>query len=741
LDEISSTFFEKVRFPFYQTKNMTIPPVQLIATAYLHSATLAGKAACCVGKDGNIIDSNALLSELLGYDKEKLPSTIFEIAPSTSFLSWRTYWKTFDGEDCVEEKTILMKQDETLIEIESTSCRVEMAHKQFCYIHFDQIAPPNEVADTLDLINIDASLTERMAAFTMDRAREMVFWVTSDGDIFYVNQRVADTMGHERTQLLKMKSWEFSKLVKTEEEWHDYFSQVKQQGQVIAETEQYRKDGGTTYIYTASTYFEFEKTEYLFAIALDLTERRMRERTLEQMKYSLDNTNELISWIGPDGKFIYVNDKMAYESGFEKEQMLNMYIWDIATDVDKKDWNSIWQSFIEERELKPRESIQIRKDGTTYPVEVSGNFFTYENMEYIYSRAIDISDRKKKEAQMEVVVQQLKEAKQQLENERNYLKQEIILQNDFNEIITQNKRYRRVLQQIQQVAPTSATVLILGETGTGKELIARAIHNLSARESRPMVKINCAALPASLIESELFGHEKGAYTGAYKQKIGRFELGDKGTVFLDEIGEMPLDLQAKLLRALQEGEFERLGSTTTIKTDVRVIAATNRNLEDMVEKGKFREDLYYRLNVIPIKNLPLRERKDDIPLLVNFFVDKFCRNLGRERLKITQAAINHLSTYHFPGNIRELENMIERAVILSRGDTLNVYAALPQAQQAVPSKGEQRFLSFEEMQRQHIVDALERARWKVTGKNGAAELLQMNGKTLASKIKKLNISK
>ncbi|MEM1328801.1 MAG: sigma 54-interacting transcriptional regulator [Bacteroidota bacterium] len=717
---------------------MSSPLVQHIADAYIHAATLTHKTACCVSKDGSIVRSNTSLRELLQYDELSMPTTIFEIAPSTSFLSWRTYWNAFDDEECVEEMTMLMKSDESFLEIQSTSCRVEIAHEPFCYIYFD--ASPSEMLDAVEATDMNSNVMDRMAAFTMDNANEMIFWVTKAGDMLYVNQLVAKTMQYSRAEVMKMKAWEFSSLVQTEAEWHAFFEQVKKEGQVNEETEQYRKDGGVTHVYTSSSHFRFEGIEYLFGIALDVTDRRERERMLEKMKYSLDNTHELVSWIGSNGQFIYVNNKMASESGYDKDQMLQMYIWDIAVDVDAEEWEDIWQSFVDQKELGPRESTQVRKDGTQYPVEVTGNYFSYHNTNYVYSRAVDITNRKQKDAHLKQLVEELKEAKELLENERNYLKQEITVQSDFNEIITQNRKYKRVLQQIQQVAPTPATVLILGETGTGKELIARAIHNLSDRADRAMIKINCAALPSNLIESELFGHEKGAFTGAYKKKIGRFEVADGGTVFLDEIGEMPVDLQSKLLRALQEGEFERLGSTTTIKADVRVIAATNRNLEQMVKKGKFREDLYYRLNVFPIVNMPLRERKDDIPPLVRFFVNKFCKKLGRDELNITQSAINHLSGYDFPGNIRELENMIERAVILSDHNTLNVYAALPETNRLDKKKKDQRFLSLEEAQRKHIVKALEKTDWKVTGRNSAAELLQINGKTLASRIKKLNIS-
>ncbi len=304
-------------------------------------------------------------------------------------------------------------------------------------------------------------------------------------------------------------------------------------------------------------------------------------------------------------------------------------------------------------------------------------------------------------------------------------------------LIRPSPKYKHVLRQIGQVAGTTATVLILGETGTGKELLAKAIHSLSDRADFPLVKLNCGALPENLIESELFGHEKGAFTGAFQRKQGRFEIADKGTLFLDEIGELPLSLQTKLLRVLQEGEFERLGGTETLKVDVRIIAATNRLLEEMVEKGAFREDLYYRLNVFPLMNIPLRERKEDIRPLVRHFIEKYNHQLGRNIEEVPETVMRELEEYEFPGNVRELENLIERAVILSPGKKL---AANFQFKTAKSGK-KVAFKSMEDLQRDHILEALRRTKGKVTGPGGAAEILGMNDKTLYSRMMKFNIGR
>ena len=341
---------------------------------------------------------------------------------------------------------------------------------------------------------------------------------------------------------------------------------------------------------------------------------------------------------------------------------------------------------------------------------------------------------------MEQALAKVQELSEQLQRENTLLKAEIDLSENFNDIITQDKHYKRVLQQVEQVAHTDATVLLIGETGTGKELLARAIRKLSARSDSPMVKVNCAALPKDLIESELFGHEKGAFTGAHERKKGRFELADGGTLFLDEVGEMPLELQSKLLRVLQEGEFQRVGGTETLSVDVRVIAATNRNLMEMVEQGRFREDLYYRLNVFPIHNIPLRDRREDIPLLVRFFVKKYAEKAGKTIEHISQSGLDQLMQYEFPGNIRELENIVERAVILSSEDSLNLEDSFnAEARRKGGQKENTTFQSFEDMQRDYIIEALRRCNWRISGPKGAARLLQLNSRTLASKMRRLGI--
>jgi len=337
-----------------------------------------------------------------------------------------------------------------------------------------------------------------------------------------------------------------------------------------------------------------------------------------------------------------------------------------------------------------------------------------------------------------VAYEEIAQLKSQLEQEKLYLQEEIKTEHNFEEIIGQGQNIKRVLRAIETVAPTDASVLVLGETGTGKELVARAIHNLSPRKDKALVKVNCAALPSGLIESELFGHEKGAFTGALSRRIGRFELAHRGTIFLDEIGDLPLELQAKLLRVLQDGEFERVGGTGSIKVNVRVIAATNRDLERSVQEDRFRQDLFYRLNVFPIRIPSLRERKEDIALLVKYFAVKYGKKMGRNIETIPQTAMDVLLAYGWPGNVRELANVIERSVILSPGTQLELREWLPR--QGL-SSGAKPIPTLEELEREHIIGVLERTGWRVSGEKGAAQLLDIKPTTLEARIKKLGIKK
>ncbi len=467
----------------------------------------------------------------------------------------------------------------------------------------------------------------------------------------------------------------------------------------------------------------------------------------------LQSAGEGIYGLDKNGFTTFANRAAVRMVGYELEEMIGKSQHDLIhhTKADGTSYHAkncpIYAAFQDGEVHYVDDEVFWRKDGTHFPVEYISTPIKDEenNLLGAVVSFIDITKRKEAEealkkanAELQTALAEVEQLKNRLEQENQYLQQEIKLTHNFEEIISQSKKFKKVLGKVEQVAKTDATVLVLGESGTGKELIARAVHNISHRNNRALVKVNCAALPATLIESELFGHEKGAFTGALSKKIGRFELAEGGTIFLDEVGEIPLELQPKLLRILQEGEFERLGNPETRKVDVRIIAATNRDLQKAIEKGEFREDLYYRLNVFPLQIPPLRERKEDIPLLVRHFLLKYSSTFGKKVEMISQGTMSALTNYPWPGNIRELENVIERSVITSSGNKLNLGDALSSQSHKTNNDG---IVTLEENERNLILKALERTNWRVSGEKGAARLLGIRRTTLEARMKKLNIQR
>ena len=405
----------------------------------------------------------------------------------------------------------------------------------------------------------------------------------------------------------------------------------------------------------------------------------------------------------------------------------------------------------EARKLRNWLEEQGIQSGLVVPVRVEGTLIGMLGMEClrhpreypssIVDRLKIVADmvgstirRAESQAALQDTLSQIKQLTERLEQENIYLREEITLQHKHHDIVGQSDAMKSVLSQAEKVAKTDSTVLILGETGTGKELLAHAIHGLSSRKKRRMLTVHCSALPGTLIESELFGREKGAYTGALTKQVGRFEVADGSTIFLDEISELPLELQTKLLRVLEDGTFERLGSSKTIRVDVRVIAATNRDLAKEVSQGRFREDLYYRLNVFPVTIPPLRERRDDIPLLGWTFVKEYSEDMGKTIESIPRKTMDTLQRYSWPGNVRELKNVVERAMILSKGPSLHI--EIPGISK---SRKPRSMMTLEEVEKRHITNVLETSGWRVRGKNGAAEILGLKPTTLDSRIKKLGI--
>ncbi|MDH3693127.1 MAG: sigma 54-interacting transcriptional regulator [Gammaproteobacteria bacterium] len=469
-------------------------------------------------------------------------------------------------------------------------------------------------------------------------------------------------------------------------------------------------------------------------------------RLQRQNELILGAAGEGIYGVDCDGYTTFVNPAAAKMLGYSSDELIGQPMHSLLhhTKPDGSHYPReecpIYAAFKDGKVHRIYDEVFWRKDGSSFPVEYSSTPITQDGeLEGAVVVFWDISERKSAEKELQDALTEVNALKERLQTENVYLQEEIKTEHNFSEIIGNSGPLQKLLRKIEQVAPTDATVLIQGETGTGKELIARAIHDRSERKDRPLVKVNCGAITEGLIESELFGHEKGSFTGAVQQRAGRFEVANGGTIFLDEVGELPMEAQVRLLRVLQEQEFERVGSSRAIKVDVRVIAATNRDLAEMVKEDKFRMDLYYRLNVFPVEVPSLSERADDIPLLVDYFIARLAKRYPKQIEGFSPECITYLSNYPWPGNVRELENVIERAAILSDGPVLSISESLkPITHKKSISNGNN---TLEEVERGHILAVLDKTNGVITGNSGAAKILGLNPSTLRSRMQKLGIKR
>ncbi len=517
---------------------------------------------------------------------------------------------------------------------------------------------------------------------------------------------------------------------------------------------EFRTAGGTPVellVTSAAQYDEEGVFLHSLSVFTEVSDRARLERRYRDLYQS---TPAMLHTIDPEGRLTDVSDHWLERLGYTREEVLGRSILDFMTDASRQPLVGRLREIISEGDFRNVPRQMVTRSGEVRDVLLSSR--TERDVRGAVVRTLvaskDVTERNRAEARLKEAYGEIARLKEELEHERDYLREEVSVSMNFGRIVGGSPALKAMLARIEAVADTPASVLIIGETGTGKELVAHAIHARSSRADGPLVKVNCASIPDELFESEFFGHVRGAFTGAHRDRVGRFQLADGGTIFLDEVGEIPLALQGKLLRVLQEREFERVGDDATRVVDVRVIAATNKDLEKAVEAGAFREDLYYRLGVFPVQVPPLRRRSEDVVPLAVHFLEQVCRDFGRPCPPLTQSQADALRAYAWPGNVRELKNVIERAVILSTGEVLHLdLPGRPGAGPApapltpvaaLPGAGAAGFVSdaaMREAQRANLLAALAAADWRIAGPGGAAELLGVRPSTLADRVKTLGI--
>jgi formate hydrogenlyase transcriptional activator len=719
----------------------------------------------------NIIQVNDLACQMTGYAKEELiRKKVTDINPSSEVMDWPAFWKRLKKERKITFEAQHRHKKDFLYDVEITGNFIEIEGKEYSCTIVRDIRKRKREEEILKTISENTSGVTGTDYFrelakcitTTLNVRYSMVVLCSENDktklrmLSYVDRKEVleniDYDTHGTPCEIVMEGREFFCADKLEESFpkekgiqswvavpiysptsgkvigniaaFDNLPMVNDQNQVVI-----------LRIFAARTGAEIERirAEEKVVETLKLLNSDLQVKLQDSEKRFRDLFEEApIAYVheGLDSKFIKANRAALSILGVRPEDVPNTYGKRMAPDTPdaQKRMKEAFESIGRGTDTSGV-VLELRRQDNGKPVWIQWWSNPGLGGQFTRTMFIDITDK---------VLMEREQARLKAENK--YLQEEIKLNYNFEEIVSKSSGFQKVLQQVEKVASTDATVLILGESGTGKELLARAVHNISNRSKRPLVKVNCATLPSNLIESELFGHEKGAFTGAMDRKIGRFELADGGTIFLDELGELPIELQAKLLRVLQEGEFERLGNSKTLKVNVRVIAATNRNLQLAIEKKEFREDLFYRLNVFPITCPPLRERREDIPLLVRHFLQKFEGKMGKKITQVPEPVMDALCAYNWPGNIRELENLIERAMILSPGSELSYGEWLPSVKHPANNLNTP-MQKLEEVEKNHISEVLKQLNWKVSGENGAAKFLGLNPTTLEARMKKLGIKR
>lgn len=584
------------------------------------------------------------------------------------------------------------------------------------------------------------------------KAPVMATAIDKDGCYLDVNDAVERRLGYAREEMIGRRPLDFVTAESARRIQEELLPALRRTGKLENKPMSFVAKTGEVVDCVSDAIIEYDpegrfvRTIAMYAEVTDQARAAFKYRDLYRL------TPAMLHTLDADGHIQTVTDHWLQKLGYTREEVLGRPITDFYSDADRRRFaGSRLQQAINRGEFTNVDRQMVTKDGRVLDIVMSS--ITHRDSRGKVDRMLvaskDVTERKRAEERLRRTLAENARLREELEQERDYLREEVSVAMNMGRIVGTSPALRRMLKRVEAVADTPATVLLHGESGVGKELVAHAIHARSPRAEGPLVKVNCASIPKELFESEFFGHVKGAFTGAHRDRVGRFQLADGGTIFLDEVSEIPLELQGKLLRVLQESEFERVGDDVTRSVDVRVIAATNRDLEQQIVDGRFREDLFYRLSVFPIEVPPLRERGEDVIQLAQEFLTKTCKDFGREPMTLTRGQANKLRAYDWPGNVRELKNVIERAVILSPGNVLRLESPLPEADTggadaAAEAPAAPEFLTEQEMrefQKKNTIAALKQANWRVSGPGGAADLLGIKPTTLADRIRTFGIRK
>jgi PAS domain S-box-containing protein len=586
------------------------------------------------------------------------------------------------------------------------------------------------------------------------KAPVMATSIGEDGRYLDVNDALLERLGYARQDMVGRRPGEFVTERSAKRIEHELLPTLRRTGRLEDKpVALVAKSGEIVRCLTNSLVEHDPHGSFVRTVAI-YTERSDQSKTDWKYRQLYRATPAMLHIVDADGRVVTATDHWLQKLGYARDEVVGRSIMDFYSETDRERFAAgRLKDLISGGEFSNEERQMVTKGGQVLDLVMSAisDRDASGRVHRMLVASKDVTERNRAERKLRATLAENARLRKEIERERDYLREEVNVSMNFGRMVGKSSALKQTLSQVEAVAQTPANVLILGESGVGKELVAHAIHARSPRSAAPLVKVNCASVPKELFESEFFGHVKGAFTGAQRDRVGRFQLADGGTIFLDEVGEIPIELQGKLLRVLQENEFERVGDDITRSVDVRVIAATNRNLEELMVAGKFREDLFYRLSVFPIEVPPLRDRPEDLIQLAQHFLETICNDFGRTPYKLTRSQAETISAYEWPGNIRELKNVIERAVILSKGKTLRLEQSMPENHAASPGsrdsldhKTDDKILTdkqMRELQKRNTIAALKATNWKVSGKDGTAELLGVRPTTLYDRMKAFNIKK